>query len=95
MSMIAQLNKTLATQLSNVMKTDDPDALSMEIARAKSVESLSKQIIASHHLVLDSIKLAHELGQDQLVVEENLLEVGYGGFEDDLKERRINEKSLK
>lgn len=78
MSLLAQLNSTLAVQLANLAKSDD-DELETEIKRSNAICDVSKQIIASHNVVLDATKL-QILAGGAVTVDTDLLAIGHGGI---------------
>lgn len=78
MSLLSQLNKTLALQLANLAKTDD-DELETEIKRSKAICDVSKQIIDSHRVVVDATKLQIIAG-GFVEIDEDLLSIGHEGI---------------
>lgn len=78
MSLLAQLNSTLAIQLATLSKSDG-DELESEIKRSKAICDVSKQIIDSHRVVVDATKLQLIAG-GAVHIDENLLSIGHGGI---------------
>lgn len=79
MSMLAQMNKTLAQQLATVMSADN-DGLAEEIKRTKAVTDISKQIIDGHRLVLDATKFAVEHEGLDIKIDRSLISIGHDGI---------------
>ena len=78
MSLLQQLNSTLSATLANIAKSDG-DELDIEIRRSKAICDVSKQIIASHNVVLEATKLQIAAG-GTVDVDKDLLTIGHGGI---------------
>lgn len=79
MSLLSQLNKTLALQLANLAKTDD-DELETEIKRSKAICDVSKQIIDSHRVVVVDATKLQLLAGGFVEIDEDLLSIGHEGI---------------
>ena len=80
MSILNQLNEKLMMQLNNIT-SDNPSAAELDAIekQTKQIVAISKPIIDNCRLILDSTKLAYDMGHNAKIDNSVFGEVGHNG----------------